>query len=124
MKRLNWGLLLAALICVVFWAGVIILCSGCGEAEFAGGLVAGAAGTLQMMDSAQNRAIEAVNAIEARTAELNAANTGMVVPTLKPETVAAIEKAKGFKDNPVAWVAIAEALALAFGAGVLKKKKN
>ena len=127
MKRLNWGLLLAALICVVFWAGVIILCSGCGP-EFGLGFGTGAAVMAKMAEDAQSEFITAVEAVDAQAAVLNAlAASYSTEGLIKPETVAAIEKVKGFKDNPWAWGAIAGWLlnSGALGAVVGRKlKKN
>lgn len=101
-----------------------VLLAGCGQ-EFGLGFGTGAAVMAKMAEDAQEDFIAAVDAIDAQAADLNAlAASYSTKGLIKPETVAAIEKVKGFKDNPVAWVAIAEALAIAFGAGVLKKKKS
>ncbi len=101
-----------------------LLLAGCGP-EFGLGFGSGAAVMAKMAEDSQSGFIAAVDNIDARATELNTlAGTYSTNGLIKPETLAALDKAKGFKNNPVAWVAIAEALAIAFGAGVLKKKKS
>ena len=124
MKKFNWGLLLAILICVVFWAGVIILCSGCGQ-EFGLGFGTGAAVMAKMAEDAQSEFITAVEAVDAQAAVLNALAVSYSTEELiKPETVAALEKAKDF--GPIEWYALAATLlgtnAGAFALG--RKKKS
>ena len=124
MKNLDWGLLLATLICVVFWAGVIILCSGCGEEQaFIAGLGVGIAGMAEMAEDSQDEFVAAMNNIDALTAELNAL-AGSYEGLVKPETIAAIEKMKDRTKDPVAWIALASILGNAFLGGRGSKKKT
>ena len=99
---------------VMFWLCIFCLALmlmatlvGCGEAEFAGGFASGVAAMTKISEDAQNKFVGAVNALEADTAKMNEMRAGLVLPVIKPEIIAAIEKVKGFKDNPWAWGALA-----------------
>ncbi len=81
--------------------------AGCGEAEFASGFASGVVAMIQMSNGWQDDFVEAGNALVADTAKMNEMRKNLVLPTLKPETVATIEKVKGFRNDPVAWAAIA-----------------
>lgn len=100
--------------------------AGCGEAEFAGGFASGVAAMTQMSGGWQDDFIVAGNALVADTAKMNEMRENLVVPTLKPETVATIEKVKGLRNDPMAWAAIASWILNggAVGAVVANRKKK
>ncbi len=110
-------------ILVVLMLGLV----GCGEAEVAGGFIAGAASMAKMGEDSQIRFIEAVNALDAETARLNAEIDAVseIDPAafVKPETVAAIESLRSRKNDPMTWAALAGVLGAAFFGGKVHGRK-
>lgn len=105
-------------ICLIVLAVVL---SGC--AEYATGFGSGVATMKIMSDEAQENFIAAVNELNATTALIEGEVEGIALPTVKPETIAAIESLKGRKEDPITWIAFASLLANAFWGGSAYKRK-
>ena len=100
-----------------------LLVAGC--EEYAGGIVTGAAAYKKLMEDAEARALNVINEVNAKTAELEAQKeileeTGLVSPEMKE----AIESLKGREKDPVTWVALASVLANMFWGGATYGKKR
>lgn len=117
MKRI---MLILALLLV---AGV----AGCGE-EFAVGFGTGAATAKALADDAQERAIEAVNELNAETNKLNANIDAVksidVTDFVKPETVEAIKSLQGREKEITLWIALASLLLGGSGVNIYKNQKK
>ncbi len=101
-------------ILILMVATIVLSLAGCGSEFLAGG----ATGAAVVID-AQDRFIEAVNAMNTETARINgtlSAIDGTVL--IRPETLAAVESVRDMKKDPVSWVALISLLA---NAGVVGK---
>jgi len=104
-------------ICLIVLA---VALSGC--TEYAAGFGSGATAMKIMSDEAQENFIAAVNELNAATALIEDGVDGIALPSVKPETTAAIESLKGREKDPVTWVALASLLTNAFMGGKYVRK--
>jgi len=97
---------------LIVMLAVCLCCVGCLQ-EFGAGVATGVVAAEKLSEDAQNRFIEAVNAMNEETAKLNA--------NVDAE---ALQSLKGREKDPVTWIALASVLANAFlgGKAVGKKK--
>jgi len=108
---------LALTICLIVVAAIL---SGC--TEYAAGFGSGATAMKIMNDEAQENFIAAVNELNATTALLEGEVDSIVMPSIKPETTAAIKSLKGREKDPVTWIALASLLTNAFVGGKYVRK--
>ncbi len=111
-------ILVCVLLCVV---------AGCVE-EFSAGVGVGMVASENLLSDTQDKFIEAVNTMNAETAEINAKIEAVksieVSDFIKPEAIEAGEKLKGRAKDPVTWLALASLLGNAFWGGRTFEKKK